>query len=407
MIIRRVYRWLRANYLHALIPSSREEIFSRGREGIEVVGYFHTASGLGESARQCATQLQQQGYKVRCISVEGFFRKPEEMEWLFNDTATEEEIGCRILHLNPPMMPPVIFHLGLRRYKAVFNVGYWAWELEKIPKEWRNALPYTNAVLCPSEFTSTAIRQYTDKPVVTVPHPVQPSAAAPNVRQTLGIDADAFLVTAVFSFGSALERKNPQAMVSAFKLAFADYPKTHLVFKTNRPDDSEDTKAFFKSIENQPNITQVDGIWPRDKIIGLLSTADVCLSLHRSEGFGLTMAEAMLVGTPVVATDWSGNVDFCTPDNSYPVRYVQIPVASSHPEFESLQDLTWADASVEHAAERLRSVLLDVPTREAKITAALQMQEYFARPAYINALNGMRPDAPVVTTGSRSASVSS
>lgn len=407
MIIRRVYRWLRANYLHSLIPSSREQIFSRQREGIEVVGYFHTASGLGESARQCAAQLQQQGYKVRCISVEAFFRKPQEMEWAFTDNATEAEVGCRILHLNPPMMPPVIFRLGFGRYKDVFNVGYWAWELEKLPKEWRNALPYTNAVLCPSEFTSTAIRQYTDKPVITVPHPVQPSAGDLTVREQLGISADAFLVTAIFSFGSALERKNPQAMVKAFKQAFAEYPNAQLVFKTNRPDDSEETKAFFDSIKDQPNITQVDGIWPREKITGLLSTADVCISLHRSEGFGLTMAEAMLVGTPVIATDWSGNVDFCTTENSYPVRYVRVPVNSSHPEFQGLTDLTWADADVDHAAQMLRSAMLDTATREAKVKAALQMQEYFSRPAYINALNSMRPTANTAGVGSVSASANS
>lgn len=393
MIIRRLYRWLRANYLHSLIPASREPIFSRQRGAIEVVGFFRTASGLGESARQCAVQLQQQGHKVRCISVEPFFRKPAETEWDFVDNASADEVGCRILHLNPPMLPPVIFRLGLRRYRAVFNVGVWAWELEKLPKEWRNALPYINAITCPSEFTCEAIRQYTDKPVITAPHPVTVGIAAAGMRGELGISESAFVVAAVFSFGSALERKNPVAMVQAFTQAFAAYPNAQLVFKTNRPDDSEETQAFLALIKGNPRISLFSGIWPREKVIGLLASADACLSLHRSEGFGLTMAEAMLVGTPVVATDWSGNTDFCTAQNSYPVRYQRIPVKSSHPEFANLQALTWADADVAHAAEQLRSILLDGETAQRKVAAAYRVQDYFARPAYGMALQAMADSA--------------
>jgi glycosyltransferase involved in cell wall biosynthesis len=389
MIIRRIYRWLRANYLHAVIPVSREAIFAAEREGIEVVGFFRTASGLGESARQCAVQLQQQGYKVRCISVEGFFRKPGEIEWDFVDTASEAEVGCRILHLNPPMLPPVIFNIGLRRYRKVFNVGVWAWELEKLPREWRNALPYMNAITCPSNFTVAAIRQYTDKTVLPVPHPVIANAPAGDLRGELGIPASTFLVAAVFSFGSALERKNPVAMVKAFNLAFADYPNAHLLFKTNGPDDSAETQTFLAMIKDNPKITVRSGIWPREKVMGLLSTADACLSLHRSEGFGLTMAEAMLLGTPVVATDWSGNTDFCNADNSYPVRYRRVPVISTHPEFANMQDLTWADADVEHASALLRAILLDPETAKRKVAAARRVQEYFSLPAYSMALKAM------------------
>lgn len=393
-MIRRLYRWLRANYLHSLIPVSREAIFSRERPGIEVVGFFHSASGLGESARQCALQLQQQGHKVRCVSVEAFLRKPLQTPWAFTDSATREEIGCRILHLNPPMLPPVIFHLGLRRYRDVFNIGYWAWELETIPQEWRNALPYVNAVMCPSQFTSAAIRPHTRQPVITVPHPVTVGPVLANVRETLGIASDAFLVTAIFSFGSALERKNPAAMVAAFERAFADQPAARLVLKTNSADDSPETRAFLQTIAGHPQIQLVSGIWERRRIMGLLSTANVCLSLHRCEGFGLTMAEAMLVGTPVVATYWSGNTDFCTETNSYPVRFTRIAVASSHPEFAQMRDSTWADADVEHAAEHLRSIWLDPASAKRKAAAALRVSEYFSRPAYSDGLASLALEQP-------------
>jgi glycosyltransferase involved in cell wall biosynthesis len=390
MFIRRLYRGLRATVLQRMIPRSRAPIFAGQKQAIEIVGFFHTASGLGESARQCALQLHQQGHKIRCISVERFFLKPVELEWHLGDTAQEHEVGCRILHLNPPMLPPVIFRLGLSRYRRVFNVGVWAWELEQIPQEWRNALGYINAIICPSEFTSTAIRQYTDKPVLTVAHPVTAGIAQEGVRQALGLDEGAFVVTSVFSFGSALERKNPQAMVSAFLQAFADTPNAHMVLKTNRADDSDATKAFMAMIAQHANITQIGEIWDKEKIVGLLKESDVCLSLHRSEGFGLTMAEAMLVGTPVVATDWSGNTDFCNDENSYPVRFTPIAVDSAHPEFAGMGAMTWADADVSHAAEQLRSILDDPQRAARKIAKAFELQSFFARPAYTNALNSLR-----------------
>ena len=285
-MLRHLYRKLRKNILHHLIPMSRAEIFAQGREAVEVVGFFHSASGIGESARLCAMQLKKMGIKVRCTSVEKMFGKPLETEWSFDDMAAGDEIGCRIIHLNPPMMPPVVIKMGLRKFSRVYNIGYWAWELEKIPAEWVHAARYVNAVFCPSEFTSQTIRKYTDKPVETVPHPVAVGPARAGMRAHLNLSDQAFVVSSLFSFGSALERKNPYAAVTAFAAAFGQTEDAWLILKSNHGGNSGEKKHFLDFIKPYPRIRLIDDIWEKEEVLGLIKASDIYLSLHRSEGFG-------------------------------------------------------------------------------------------------------------------------
>ena len=373
---------------------SRAEIFAEGREGVEVVGFFHSASGIGESARLCALQLNKMGVKVCCTPVEKMFGKPLETEWSFNDTASADEIGCRIIHLNPPMMPPVAIKMGLRKFSRVYNIGYWAWELEKIPAEWVHAARYVNAVFCPSEFTSQTIRKYTDKPVETVPHPVALGTARSGMRARLKLSDQAFVVSSLFSFGSALERKNPYAAVTAFTTAFGEAEDAWLILKSNHGGNSGEKKQFLDFIKPYPNIRLIDDIWEKDEVLGLIKASDVYLSLHRSEGFGLPIAEAMLLGTPTVVTDWSGSRDFCNESNSFPVSYTLIPVKSSHPEFAGLDEVKWADPDSVVAAGILKKIHQEPEIARAKAGLCLrEFNSHFSEPRYIHALNKLKQGA--------------
>lgn len=386
-MIRQFYRVLRATIFHYLIPQSRQPIFASGKRGVEVVGFFHSASGIAESARLCAKQLQENGIPVRCVSVEPFFRKQGNMVWDFKDTATEEEIGCRIIHLNPPMIPPYALLGGIKKFASVYNVGYWAWELEQLPPEWVRATRYMNAIMTPSEFSSNAIRKATSKPVLTVPHPVTKGEASAGMRQKLGLDQSHFVISMIFSYESSIERKNPHAAIRAFKLAFPDSPDVRLVLKTSKGGDDAIRSEIQQIIDNDVRILVVEQMWDKEDINALIAESNVYLSLHRSEGFGLTLAEAMLLDTVVVATDWSGNIDFCTEQNSFPVPYNLVGVQSGHAAFEGLEGSQWAEADVSKAAAILRDIHANPAQARQKAEYCLAVSnQYFKEPRYVAAL---------------------
>ena len=360
-LARHIYRRIRAQLLQRMIPKSQAQLpNSLDDLHIEILGFFCSISGIGESARLCAQQLADDGYLVTCTSVEKYFRKPEEIAWHWdNPTLTEKhhpKVNCRIFHLNPPMLPPVILQMGLDNFKNTYNIGYWAWELETIPAEWVNALAYMNAIFTPSHFTTEVIQRYTKSPVITATHPVTPGQSTSDIRSRLNIPEEAFLVSSIFSFGSALERKNPQGIVNAFKQAFHGTTEAYLVLKSNAGGDTTEKQQLLESIRAYPNILLIDQAWSRADVLGLIETSTLYASLHRSEGFGLTIAEALLLGTPVLVTAWSGNMDFCSDENSFLVPYDPIQVNSSHPEFREFENATWADADTDYAAKILSKV---------------------------------------------------
>lgn len=402
-VARLAYRKLRAHLLQRLIPQSRIEFPASPKPSIEVIGFFHSISGIGESARLCAQQLSEDGYKVKCTSVEKYFYKPHEIAWDWaseNSNNADEKIHCRIYHLNPPMLPTVIMQMGINDFQRTYNIGYWAWELEVLPKEWILALKYMNAIFTPSHFTSRVIQHYSAIPVLTVTHPVTPGKYTDDIRTRLGINEDAFLVSSIFSFGSALERKNPVALIRAFTQAFTSADNAYLVLKANAGDDSPDKKTLLELIAGHPHIKLIDQHWSREEILGLIHCSSIYASLHRSEGFGLTIAEAMLLGTVPLVTNWSGNMDFCTTENSFLVSSHQIAVNSSHPEFKDLHHAHWADADINSASALLQQAFHQQNILiEKRLQAINEMQKCINTQKYQHALQAIsvRPQQMVKT----------
>jgi glycosyltransferase involved in cell wall biosynthesis len=386
-LLRRFYRKFRAEFLQRVITKSKAQLPEDGKLCIEVIGFFHSISGIGESARLCARQLLNDGYKVNCVSVEGFFRKPEEIEWKWENHLPSQQVNCRIYHLNPPMLPPVIIQMGMGNFKKTYNIGYWAWELETIPKEWVSAMRYMNCIMTPSEFTTNAIKKHTTIPVITVTHPVTIEIPDTNIRNRLDIPQDAFLISNIFSFGSAMERKNPMGLITAFKSAFNGKKNIYLVLKANSGKLNDEKQNLLNEIADHPNITLIDEQWERRDILGLIHTSNLYASLHRSEGFGLTLAEALLLGVPTMATAWSGNMDFCTEDNSFMISSKPITVTSNHPEFQGLKNATWADADLKQTADVLTRIA-DNPELliHKKQHCVSQMQETINSKKYSHAL---------------------
>jgi glycosyltransferase involved in cell wall biosynthesis len=198
----------------------------------------------------------------------------------------------------------------------------------------------------------------------------------------------------VFSFGSSFERKNPIALVEAFRLAFRNDPDAELVLKMSHGARHADEMARLKrAVADMANVVLIDAVWDEARLAALKRSADVYASLHRSEGFGLPIAEAIMAGVPVIATNWSGNVDFCPTDCTFPVDYALVPFRDSHPDYDAVGDARWAHPAVAHAAQQLRRVRGDLAAAREKAQRARQaLVRHLRAFSYETALASLRHD---------------
>ncbi|TCU16472.1 glycosyltransferase family 4 protein [Rhizobium sullae] len=386
--MRTTYRFLRAHVLQRLVPKS--PLAFDPDKPLEVVGYFSMAAGVGESARLCVGALSDSGLGIQSADVSTRSGESSLVEWAPSRVPATRP-GTRIWHLNPPMLPRAILRKGIGNFPRAFNIGYWAWELEEVPAEWRNAMRYMNAIFVPSEFTKRAIQPFTSAPVIIVPHPVTEKPAAEGVRRKFAIEEDAFLVSFIFSAGSSINRKNPQAVIKAFQIFSAEYPNAFLLMKTSGDiGKDEGLQALARSVEGSSRIRIVTDNLTSSEINGLIRDSDAYLSLHRSEGFGLTVAEAIMQRTPVVSTKWSGTVDFCDSENTWLVESPLVPVADEHPEFARLKNAVWADPSPEQAAAHLRQIFLaPEAARQKAENARTFLLSYLAAHTYEKAFSAL------------------
>jgi glycosyltransferase involved in cell wall biosynthesis len=352
---------------------------------VRVVGLLSSASGIGKSGRLCVEIFQGAGYRPSTHDVSAIFAGRDSMSYQPGDPF--ERGGVSIYHLNPPMLLPALICSGLSRYYGSYNIGYWAWELECLPDEWISAIRFMHAIFVPSRFCQAAVQRYTSKPVIVVPHPVSVSASPIGAKRSRG----SFRIVNIFRFGSSFERKNPIALVEAFRRAFGADSQTQLVLKTS---DGErfplEMSRLREAIGAARNIVLIDQVWPEQRLAALIHSADVYASLHRSEGFGLPLAEAIMAGIPVLATNWSGNTDFCRPEHSFPVDFTLVPFRDDHGDYEQVRAARWAEPSIEHAAEQLQRIHDDIESAHERATSARRfLAQHIASHGYVDALDAI------------------
>ncbi len=323
------------------------------------------------------------------------FRKEPELQFDLPQPDAPHTPDVSIYHLNPPMLPPAILSEGMTAFCSKYNIAYWAWELDILPQEWQRALKYMNEIWVPSQFTANVIRKYTGKPVRVVPHPVDVTEVQLGARSSLGLDSDHFVVSSIFSFGSSFGRKNPIAVVRSFLSAFPSVPEARLVIKAT---EGEAYRANVDELEevigHDNRVLIVDEVWPMKKVYGLLAESDAYLSLHRAEGFGLTIAEAQLLGVPVVTTDWSGTRDFAFEDSSYLVPIQLTEVKDPHPEYRSLAGAKWAEPNVHAASRHLQTIYEDRnQAKEKAESAKKRTRDYLDESTYSRTLAYLSRDA--------------
>jgi hypothetical protein len=325
---------------------------------VRLTGYLGHTLGLGAAARGYVQALGAAGVPVRTVSVPlhhlalPVALADEYGRHGFEDLVHDGRHGFEIVAVNADELPDFVERLGEDYFQGP-RIGIWGWETNTIPARWQRAFALVDEIWVYSRFMAANIGAATEVPTIALPPPVQrPAAAPPPLR--LGVP-DGFLFLFVFDYLSTIQRKNPVGLIKAFKRAFAPGEGPQLLIKTiNAPLRPLAEEEVLWAAHGREDIHVVDRSLAGVELDGLMAACDCYASLHRAEGFGLTMAEAMAIGKPVIATGYSGNVDFMNGDNSLLVDYA---IGRVGPECEIYPpEGEWADPSVEHAAELMRRV---------------------------------------------------
>lgn len=327
--------------------------------GANLLGYARGEFGVAENVRSYARALQKVGHPFGIFNLDvGVITRQQDhsMESNFTDTL---HYADNVFFVNADQLPIVRTVLGRAAFAGHHNIGYWVWELERFPQAWLGALALIDEVWVPTGFVQGAVAACTDKPVLRMPKAIEFDIPAGMDRAHFGLPRDEFVFLFSYDFNSFIARKNPDAVIAAFRQAFGDGMSGMrlLVKSTNGQRFPDRLAALRQSVADDPRIDVRDGFLSRDDMFGLENTIDCYVSLHRSEGFGLGMAECMYLGKPVIATGYSGNLDFMDRENSLLVDYKLIPVRDG--DYPHWQGQRWADADADHAARLMRQVFDD------------------------------------------------
>jgi glycosyltransferase involved in cell wall biosynthesis len=347
---RRIRPYLPTEPLRLMLPRARNH---SGEGPCYVVGFFAAPIGLGRGARLYFHEMARQGGEVHAIDVTHLLPLAP-MRGLFEDAPLPDSPaayagpGTVVVHANPPALAAALWAVRkLLPGKRV--VAYWAWELEDIPHFWTRCLDFVDEILAPSSFVAEAVRRHTRKPVRVHPHA---DLAATRGRRS---GTRPFTVLTCFDCGANFYRKNPLAAVKAFKIAFGDNHNVLLLLKAGNLERCPEGRRLLAAEANAPNISFCLGNLSENGMEDLYAGADVYLSLHRAEGFGLTIREAMLRDVPVVATGWSGNMDFMRGEGCFAVPYTLVPVHDPQGNY-AVPGTVWAEPDIGAAAAILRDL---------------------------------------------------
>ncbi|HEY3959509.1 MAG TPA: glycosyltransferase [Solirubrobacteraceae bacterium] len=325
---------------------------------VRLTGYLGHTLGLGAAARGYVQALGAADVPVRTVSVPlhhlalPVALADEYGRHDFEELVHDGRHGFEIVAVNADELPDFVERLGPDYFQGP-RIGIWGWETNTIPARWQRAFALVDEIWVYSSFMAANIAAATNVPVLALPPPVQPPAGeVPPLR--LGVP-DGFLFLFVFDYLSTIQRKNPVGLIEAFRRAFAPGEGPQLLIKTiNAPLRPLAEEEVLWAAHGREDVHVVDRSLSSEELFGLMAACDCYASLHRAEGFGLTMAEAMAIGKPVIATGYSGNVDFMNAHNSLLVDYA---IGRVGPECEIYPpEGEWADPLIEHAAELMRRV---------------------------------------------------
>lgn len=342
-------------------------------QDVTVIGYLRTASGVGEVGRQTLRALAADGVAAEGIDVAlGVAAKRGDAS-AFASLVERSTAAVQIFNINADQLPQVIAHLGSKLRPDALRINIPFWELSHYPDAWLAGLSAMDEIWAPSRFIAAALKGRVKCPVVHMPVAVEfsPPPPSPVSRARFGLPDNRFLFFFAFDFRSFIERKNPYAAIAAFRQAFPVAGRAGLVLKCmNGSVVPDKLQAFREAVATHPDIMLITETLTREETLALVASTDAVISLHRSEGLGLLIAEAMLLGKPVIATDYSATQDLLSSETGYPVRYTLVPVGADDYPFAEGQ--VWAEPDIDHAAALMQALVADPAQAQQRVDAALR-----------------------------------
>jgi glycosyltransferase involved in cell wall biosynthesis len=340
------------------------------RHDVLFIGYIEGALGLGESLRGLVRSVA--GTELRFA----LFPFKLGIERRLIGAFMEDRYDLRRRHrinvweMSADQIPRAFREVGRWKTRHSYNILRTYWELPAAPAEWALKLAKIDEIWVPNTFVGEAFRPVFDGPINIIPPCVIVESDQAFERTHFGMGQGKFYFLFSFDYLSFPERKNPLGLVSAFRAAFPDLDENvGLVIKSTRAADQHlGFKAkLLRQTLGDPRIQMIDRFLSRDEMLSLLRQSDCYVSLHRSEGFGLGMAEAMALGKPVIGTDFSGSSDFLSDRTGFPVAFTLRAVQPGQYQFSDGQ--SWAEPDHAAAVEAMRSVFHDRAERECRAAA--------------------------------------
>lgn len=353
---------------------------------INFAGDLQADMGIGDSSRALVRAAHSRNICVNYIEVpnKAVTRTAPLPTWL----SYGDEGPLTVIHENPQGFESALSCIPRRVLKNKYVTGVWYWELPVFPEEWHWTLDHVDEIWVASRYVQKIFASSTTVPVMRMPLTVDVTTT-PAERRDFGLPDDRFIYMFSFNPYSSIARKNPFGFIEAFKRAFGKSDTGPLLvlkvhYLSAAPALARPLRAAVEAVGG----ILIDAELTRQQMNNLLNISDCYVSLHRAEGFGLGLAEAMALGKPVVATGHSGNVDFMNPQNSYLVDYFLREIEGQDHKYQPHYERTyppgqmWAEPSIEHAAELLRRVY-DKPDEAA--AKAVQAQQDMATHYGLNA----------------------
>ncbi|MBI2892446.1 MAG: glycosyltransferase family 4 protein [Deltaproteobacteria bacterium] len=334
--------------------------------GVNVAGYFASEKGVGEAVRSDVRSLVAAAvphvvcdFADTCGSTNPI---------VVQAPPGSEVFAFNLVHVNADQTHVFVGGKSADWFEGRTNIGFWVWELEDFPSRWRSCFEYFDEIWTPSRFAQEAISRSSPVPVLRFPHSIDVDrGAVPKWRRAdLGIPDGAFVFLFMFDYYSVFERKNPLGLVEAFRRAFPREAGVWLLIKTSHSEHDRANAGRLARAIRGANVRVIDEVLGSERTLGLYDLCDAYVSLHRSEGFGMTLAEAMSFGKPVIATEYGGNVDFQNQANTLTVPFELRPLEEDHGPYA--KGSSWAHPILDRAAELMR-FLVNNPASAAALGA--------------------------------------